>query len=332
MDKSEWKDAWERIVPALSFEDKRKIAEERKVKLVNGASLAKLDKKSLDDYHIMLVALWRDLMNQRKNKKLFLSWLNPYWDEKSVSRYDEEQIKNDLQDEEVDEDTKWRLLAALLLTRLPELQAIALAYLEDLPPVDHEAMKDTYIDELQCRIHELEKAKDSNQKKLDALEARAKKAEERLQASLGKQNQLKQRAGNLENDNNALYKEKTRLEKELQRLQGKQGDHLEDIQKRLEAAYSKGRVCWVRSIPHPFEESAPSLAISAFRFGTCSDADYKKICTYLKQNEIHEILVDPAVIPSGDIFLMQKLIQKKDLPIVIVEQGEKTTLATVKEL
>lgn len=332
MDKSEWKDAWERIVPALSFEDKRKIAEERKVKLVNGASLAKLDKKSLDDYHIMLVALWRDLMNQRKNKKLFLSWLNPYWDEKSVSRYDEERIKNDLQDENVDEDTKWRLLAALLLTRLPELQGIALAYLEDLPPVDHEAMKDTYIDELQCRIHELEKAKDSNQKKLDALEARAKKAEERLQASLGKQNQLKQRAGNLENDNNALYKEKTRLEKELQRLQGKQGDHLEDIQKRLEAAYSKGRVCWVRSIPHPFEESVPSLAISAFRFGTCSEADYKKICTYLKQNEIHEILVDPAVIPSGDIFLMQKLIQKKDLPIVIVEQGEKITLATIKEL
>ena len=29
---------------------------------------------------------------------------------------------------------------------------------------------------------------------------------------------------------------------------------------------------------------------------------------------------------------MQKLIQKKDLPIVIVEQGEKTTLATIKEL
>ena len=163
-------------------------------------------------------------------------------------------------------------------------------------------------------------------------ETQAKKAEERMQDSLKKQNQLKQRTENIEKDNNQLYKEKSRLEKELQRLRIKQGDDSENIQARLELAYSKGRVCWVRSTPHPFEEYVPNLPICPFQFGECTEEDYKAILQYLAKNAIHEILVDPAIIPSGDVFLMQKLIQKKDLPIVIVEQAEKDTLATIKEL
>ena len=335
MDKAEWRMAWERILPKLSFEDKYKIAEARNVRPVNGKRLAKINKNSYDDYQAMFVVLWHDLLNQRKNKKIFLSWLNPYRNEESASRYDEKRIKAVLQENaegEEYEEKKLRILAALLLTRLPELQNIALDYLQSLPPIDHEELTDEYINELQSRIHALERSNDSLQKKVNALETRAKKADERLQDSLSKQNQLKQRASNLENENNKLYKERARLEKDFHCLQEKQGNHQEDIQKRLEAAYSKGRVCWVRRTPHPFEESAPSLAVYAFQFGSCTNEDYKAISNYLRQNKIHEILVDPAVIPQADVLLMQKLIQKQELAVIVVKQAEGKTLATVKEL
>ena len=334
MDKAEWKEAWERVLPILTFEDKCKIAEARNVNLGNGQRLSKISKNSTDDYRTLLIAVWQDLMNQRKNKKLFLSWLNPYQDEDSATRYNEEQIKAALQkktDEEEDL-TKWRILAALLLTRIPDLQAIALDYLNSLPPLDMEAIREAYIDELLEKIRLLEKTNNSLQKKFDSIEVQTKRAEERMQDSLKKQNQLKQRAENIEKDNNQLYKEKNRLEKELQRLQTKQNDYLDGIQSRLELAYSKGRVCWVRSTPHPFEEDVPNLSIHPFQVGKCTEEDYKAILQYLAKNAIHEILVDPAIIPSGDVFLMQKLIQKKELPIVIVEQAEKDTLATIKEL
>lgn len=334
MDKAEWREAWERVLPILTFEDKYKIAEARNVKLGNGQRLSKISKNSTDDYRSLLIALWQDIMNQRKNKKIFLSWLNPYQDEESDTRYNEGEIKSALQEKTDKEDDlpKWRILAALLLTRIPELQAIALDYLNSLPPLDMEAMREAYIDELLEKIRLLEKTNNSLQKKFDFIEAQAKKSEERMQDSLKKQNQLKQRTENIEKDNNQLYKEKSRLEKELQRLRIKQGDDSEDIQTRLELAYSKGRVCWVRSTPHPFEEDVPNLSIQPFQFGKCTEEDYKVILQYLAKNAIHEILVDPAIIPSGDVFLMQKLIQKKELPIVIVKQAEKDTLATIKEL
>ena len=147
MDKAEWKEAWERVLPVLTFEDKCKIAEARNVNLGNGQRLSKISKNSTDDYRTLLIAVWQDLLNQRKNKKLFLSWLNPYQDKDSATRYNEEQIKAALQkktDEEEDL-TKWRILAALLLTRIPDLQAIALDYLNSLPPLDTEAIREACI-------------------------------------------------------------------------------------------------------------------------------------------------------------------------------------------
>ena len=42
MDKAEWKEAWERVLPVLTFEDKCKIAEARNVNLGNGQRLSKI--------------------------------------------------------------------------------------------------------------------------------------------------------------------------------------------------------------------------------------------------------------------------------------------------
>lgn len=328
MDKTEWKEVWHRVLPRLTFGDVCKIAEDRKVRPKNGVRLDKLDPDSFEDYRAIIESLEQDLLNQKKNKKLFLSWLNPYRDDTISSHYDAVRITAFLQDGDDDIYEKWQVLAALLLTRLPELQAIASEYIRSLPQEDEEEIRKKAIVSLRNRICAAEKTNKSLQQKLKALETSASRDARRLKESLDQQNHLRQKYENLKKENEALQKDGEALRRKLQ----KGTDRQEDIRRRLESAWSRGRVFWIRKQPHPFEESIPSLAVHAFQFGRYTERDYQAIGQYLKENGIHEILADPLVIPHGDILLMRKIIRKQGLPVVIVTQSEEETLAIVKEL